>query len=68
MIRLHPTRLLLSAIAAASLASAAYAAERPTRDTGVACARADNTYCRFADAIYPGGKPVPHPDDLGSPA
>lgn len=68
MIRHHPTLLFLSAIVAASLAPAAYAAGRPARDTGMACARADNMYCRLADAIFPGGKPVRHPDALGSPA
>ncbi|WP_157160223.1 hypothetical protein [Cupriavidus sp. BIS7] len=48
MLRHHSTLLLLSAIAAistATLAPAANAAGRPGRDTGVACARAENTYC-----------------------
>ncbi len=68
MTRHHPTLLLLSAIFAASLAPAAHATGQPAHDTSLACTRADNKYCRLADAIYPGGKPVRHPDDLGSPA
>ncbi len=49
MIRHHQILPFLSAIVAASLAPAAHAAGRPARDTGMACARADNMYCRVAD-------------------
>lgn len=68
MIRHYPTLLFLSAIVAASLAPDAYAAGPPAHDSSLTCALADNKYCRLADEIYPGGKPVCHPDDLGSPA
>lgn len=68
MIRHHPTLLLLSAIVAASWAPAAYAAGQPAHDTSLACALADNKYCRLPDEINLGGKPVRHPDDLGSTA
>ncbi|WP_092137409.1 hypothetical protein [Cupriavidus sp. YR651] len=53
--------IFLAALAAASLAPVANAAGRPPKDSGVACARTENTYCRVADSL---GQPARHPYDL----
>ncbi|SPA36058.1 exported hypothetical protein [Cupriavidus taiwanensis] len=53
---LSPFKWLLSVALITGSATAVYAGERP-RDTGVACARAANAYCKLPDE---GSRPMPH--------
>lgn len=51
------SKRFLCAVLIAGAGTVAYAAKERPRDTGVACARAANAYCKVQD---PATRPVPH--------